>query len=1035
MVTPTRVNKREPCKICGHDSWCFHFENEVHVCMRREDEVVDGKWYKQSSKRNKDGAMQTAYRDQPRPKKGKRKAQTRYWLYHDLVTGQPLAKVVRKDLGNGKKEFYQRHLNPKTNRWNKGLPSDIKAKLGLYKSQELKQAVANGETIFVAEGETTADAIAGLGLFCTTNIGGSGSFHKEQWEVLKDASVVLCPDGDGESIKFFRQIAEVLPNAQWLYVYPESFIWNNLFKGGGGVDALDWITEKKPTIEEFVQLIVPNEREVRIIDLNFPDEKTKKTDAAEYLADEVIDTISQLVDKDLDAAEVSAELKDIRSMYGLQASEAKEIYQQLYWKKETADSLKSNRERNKSTLENSDVDIDLQYVFGARLGSELGEMANGLRIDPNRVATPLLTAAGKCVGGRIPLCIKRDKGEATWKQYPIFFGVDVGAPGWGKSTLMGEIFAPIRKRQKEENQRYKEALEKLAAVKDRWGLMSKDEQKSKVDTDENPRVYAKEHCNFVFDLLQETTTEGLFRRMSEQAPGHGLLLESDEISGLFRSFNQYSKNGGNALQLFLGLWNEPSYTGFNRANLTDSYHASGQTLSLYGGIQPDLFNDAFEVDQDSNGLVSRFLFTVARLPENFNKWSDAESGIRSTLDWLYQTLSKLPQFECDFSPEAKKLFIARWEYHRKLIGQLEGVNPGLMSYYGKADSIIARIALVLHLIDCCYNEGGSTWETVELPTLERAIYLYDFYVSQFKLLQTLNSKNSENSLDRMLAIALGRLRRDGRLEVASFSRIYNRRNNRYKNERINRTTTRKIFAELATMGFGILDGDVLTLNGKGGSPPPAPPKPPIPPTLNGNGNTPSVIQSTTKPKNSSNGRSPQATTNKITNINPAPIVGNLAMKPQPEPQKIISLAPMEPTKLVSEYTSEDEPTETVIFNEEPRQPIVNKPVSRREDPKPPAPPKSTKKYAKTPTEIALESPKVSEENSPWKDSYHGTSGLFSIQRGEDIYDVEWNPDAEEFATELIVKKAYSAAKTTITIQEGDRFYYPHRNFSGQVNES
>jgi hypothetical protein len=81
----------------------------------------------------------------------------------------------------------------------------------LYRLPELHDADA-AATVYVAEGERDADALAALGLVATTNPGGAGKWRLEYGEPLRGRHVVIVPDNDDAGQKHADQVAEMLAN-------------------------------------------------------------------------------------------------------------------------------------------------------------------------------------------------------------------------------------------------------------------------------------------------------------------------------------------------------------------------------------------------------------------------------------------------------------------------------------------------------------------------------------------------------------------------------------------------------------------------------------------------------------------------------------------------------------------------------------------------------------------------------------------------------------------------------------------------------
>ena len=87
----------------------------------------------------------------------------------------------------------------------------------LYRLPELRQAIAQGATIFVVEGEKDCDRLTAGGLVATTNIEGAAQPHqKAKWrteyttQLAGAARVVLLPDNDDPGRAHMQVIARVL---------------------------------------------------------------------------------------------------------------------------------------------------------------------------------------------------------------------------------------------------------------------------------------------------------------------------------------------------------------------------------------------------------------------------------------------------------------------------------------------------------------------------------------------------------------------------------------------------------------------------------------------------------------------------------------------------------------------------------------------------------------------------------------------------------------------------------------------------------
>ncbi|NEQ98244.1 MAG: hypothetical protein F6K30_16250 [Cyanothece sp. SIO2G6] len=249
--------QHNPCPICQRtkDSDC-RWNAEVVFCHTHPD-GTDAPGY---AYRGTEDIWGLYFPENPQPKPIRPKARKEF-IYRD-PDGNPLVKVTRTDDGKGKKTIWQSHWNGQE--WVKGCPktNGLHAKIHLYKIEfKLNQvAIANSEPVLVVEGEGKVDQLLEMSIASTCAIGGAGKWRKYGFPNylagLKDAKVVLCPDRDEVGIQHCEDIAQDFPDAQWLYAFPESPLWNHLPKTGG-LDIADWIHDHKLTREQILTAIEP----------------------------------------------------------------------------------------------------------------------------------------------------------------------------------------------------------------------------------------------------------------------------------------------------------------------------------------------------------------------------------------------------------------------------------------------------------------------------------------------------------------------------------------------------------------------------------------------------------------------------------------------------------------------------------------------------------------------------------------------------------------------------------------------------------
>jgi phage/plasmid-associated DNA primase len=250
MNSLKHASKNNPCLHCGKTDWCYTLINGATCCKRGN--IADS-WL-DSGKKDKQGdsILYPAHWEgkPPEPKV----IDTQTWIYADR-NGNPLIKVIRQNLDNGKKRIYQ--LSRVGNSWLKTRPDSIaREDIPIYRFKEIQEAIEQEKPIFICEGEKCADSLLELGLEATTNLGGCKGFSQSDVNDLMTpgAKIILVPDRDKVGMELMEKWAKFFPLAQWVYSFPESTFWQNL-PPDNGLDVADWIEEKKLTADDILEAI------------------------------------------------------------------------------------------------------------------------------------------------------------------------------------------------------------------------------------------------------------------------------------------------------------------------------------------------------------------------------------------------------------------------------------------------------------------------------------------------------------------------------------------------------------------------------------------------------------------------------------------------------------------------------------------------------------------------------------------------------------------------------------------------------------
>jgi len=115
--------------------------------------------------------------------------------------GKLLFQVCRTE----EKSFPQRR--PVADGWEWGLGDTDRV---LYRLPDVKDAINEGKTLFLVEGEKDANNLVKLGFKATCNPMGAGKWNKRYTDALKGARVVILPDNDEEGRKHAFHVAKAV---------------------------------------------------------------------------------------------------------------------------------------------------------------------------------------------------------------------------------------------------------------------------------------------------------------------------------------------------------------------------------------------------------------------------------------------------------------------------------------------------------------------------------------------------------------------------------------------------------------------------------------------------------------------------------------------------------------------------------------------------------------------------------------------------------------------------------------------------------
>jgi hypothetical protein len=195
---------------------------------------------------------------------------------------------------------------------------------------------------------------------------------------------------------------------------------------------------------------------------------------------------------------------------------------------------------------------------------------------------------------------------------PNLWSLYVSPSGAGKSPLMEAITFPIKEKEKELKQQYIKQLAQFQLYSDerKKGCL-KDAEQDVIDEwlmDNFGCKNTPEEPKNLTLVIGKYTGEGMDRVLSDKYnDGKAVLLVSDEILSILKSFNQYNRGGGE--EDFLKYFNYSSES-IIRADTAKQIYIREKNVSVMGCTQSDTIYDVLPPQRISNGNAFRWLYIV-----------------------------------------------------------------------------------------------------------------------------------------------------------------------------------------------------------------------------------------------------------------------------------------------------------------------------------------------------------------------------------------------------------------------------------------
>lgn len=325
------------------------------------------------------------------------------------------------------------------------------------------------------------------------------------------------------------------------------------------------------------------------------------------------------------------------------------------------------------------------------------DLQHRLQCPPDYVGVGIMIALAAAVGNRVMVQPKAN--DHSWVVVPNLWGLLIGQPSSMKSPAMDSALKHISKME--------ETLRDI-----------------KVETPSGSAFSRRL-------IVRDTTIEQL--QVIQSQNNSGILYVQDEISALFRKFDQPSSNDR---QYLLEAFNGNSSYSVDRVT-RNSVFIEKNTLSLIGTIQPEVLQSIFLAKGSSNdGFMQRLQLAVwpDQVSQEYIDEPPNEAAERTA--WaIFTTLYQVEEKILCFSPDAQSVFTCWFKDSIQIINELnKDEQHGLVNHITKYRKMVPALALLIELA-----EDPSATEIME-QSIVKAIRWANYLVTHAKRIYGIQDK-------------------------------------------------------------------------------------------------------------------------------------------------------------------------------------------------------------------------------------------------------------------------------------------------------
>jgi hypothetical protein len=457
---------------------------------------------------------------------------------------------------------------------------------------------------------------------------------------------------------------------------------------------------------------------------------------------------------------------------------------------------------------NTNLLIDIADILPPELAVELKRKAKN-RFHPLRYLAYLWPACGTLVGAKAHVV---DPRASDWQSYFIFYCIDMGLKGDGKTPAGNSIMYYLLNKVIEADQEWVRLQTQLKNVKRAWKRMTPAEREHNTgDANLDPDAFEDTIDARKKWIFNNPTVPAVLKFLSEQDPWHSAILFNDELASLIKGFNQYSKGDGNDKEYWLQAFNGRSYYGSERVTEGKTHQLRGQLMQIAGGMQPDVFRQHLSLAKNQDGLTDRFLICDPPEIDVPMRMDFVETNHVAILNKIFKSLESIPvdkdrfsSYPIYFESDAAQYWEKCWVRLNQLKAENRTKNPNFSGYCAKLITYFPRLAGILSLIwQAHYRDEDEQFIPAKIPLhiAEKTWSLICFYATQYVKAAAM-SDESANPLSKLMLDIWSVVERDRAITPRQVIQYFGSRN---VGQKFDSAFAKNQLQALADNGYGIIE--------------------------------------------------------------------------------------------------------------------------------------------------------------------------------------------------------------------------------------